>query len=189
MLVVSWWFSDGQLGWSKSRLSVGGSIAMGVNYPGRSLDDFMQNPNLIAGWELGVALLRKPPWRFPKWILWCLRPKMVSGKATIPRNPQNKRSISPYLIIKKRSQKKSEPQTRHVVPTVFMRKSACNAMFRFFRRSGGIFGPAMVITQIALRSGRLCSLLQANRLRSAESSGGSSPAADQRWGSGLFHRK
>ena len=70
---------------------------------------------------------------------------------------------------------KSEPQTRHVVPTVFMRKSACNAMFRFFRRSGGIFGPAMVITQIALRSGRLCSLLQANRLRSAESSGGSSP--------------
>lgn len=33
----------------------------------------------------------------------------------------------------------------------------------------------MVITQIALRSGRLCSLLQANRLRSAESSEESSP--------------
>ena len=47
----------------------------------------------------------------------------------------------------------SEPQTRHVVPTVFMRKSACNAMFRFFCGSGGIFGPAMVVTQIALQDG------------------------------------
>jgi hypothetical protein len=106
-----------------------------------------------------------------------------------PTESTEQEKHQPLSHYKKRSQKKSEPQTRHVVPTVFMRKSACNAMFRFFRRSGGIFGPAMVITQIALRSGRLCSLLQANRLRSAESSGGSSPAADQRWGSGLLHRK
>ena len=41
---------------------------MGVNYPGRSLDDFMQNPNLIAAKLMSNCLLVK--WlRFLRWVV------------------------------------------------------------------------------------------------------------------------